>query len=59
MGGWGGIGSDDNFPIRQLLPLGLSFAACWAQVFLAKKCNTVDTVNFHAYHYFLWLKGKW
>ena len=52
MGGWGGIGSDDDFPIRQPLPLGLGFAACWAWVFSAKKCNIVDTVNFHAYHYF-------
>jgi hypothetical protein len=48
MGGWHGMGSYDDFPIRQVLPVGARFCFCarWAQVFTAKKlCIIVNTVH--------------
>ena len=60
MDGCGRMGSDDNFPIRQVLPIGTRFCcwAHWAWVFSAKLSNTVDTVNFYAYHHFFMAQGK-
>jgi len=39
MGGCGRMGSDDDFPIRQVLPIGTRFCCWtrWASVFSAKK----------------------
>ena len=39
MGGCGRMGSDDNFQIRQVLPVGGQFCcwACWALFFTVKR----------------------
>ena len=39
MDGWHRMGLDDDFPIRQVLPVGAQFCfwACWAQRFSQQK----------------------
>jgi hypothetical protein len=55
MDGWGRLGSDDDFPIRQGLPVGARFWcwAHWAQFFITIYiCILVDTVHLHVSHHF-------
>ena len=42
------MNSDDDFPIRQALPVGLGFAPGLVGLgFPYEKCNTIDVVNSH------------
>ena len=59
MDGWGRMGLDVDFQIRQVIPVGPAWAwfCCWARwawFFIAKKSIIVDAIYLYT---FLWLKG--
>jgi hypothetical protein len=66
MDGWHWMGLDDDFPIRQVLPVGLARALgrCWVRFFMAKNSMLLNTFIF-ILHFFRgqgrreWVDGFW
>ena len=56
MGGWHKVGSDDAFPIRQALPVGLGFGTGFAGLGFYRKFCVVDSIHLYELHPFLWLQ---
>ena len=59
MGGLHRKGSDDNFRIRQVLPVGARLCcwARWALFFIVNKCIIVNKIHLHTSNPILWLTG--
>jgi len=53
------MGSDDDFQIRQVLPIGARFYywARWARFFIVNKCIIVNKMHLYTSHPILWLTG--
>jgi hypothetical protein len=51
-----GVASDDDFPIRQALLVGVQLW-CWARFSIENLYIIIDTIHMHGSYLFPWLRG--